>query len=58
MRRILGAVLIALPIVAFLTSMVINRGWGYVATILVSLAVSLACVLGGMHLLAPKKKDR
>lgn len=58
MKRLLGAVLIALPIIVFLTSMVINRGWGYVVTMLVSAALWGGCIVGGTHLLSSKNKDR
>lgn len=58
MRRLAGAVLIALPIVAFLTAMVINKGWGYVLTMLAMTALSGACVVGGTHLLSSKSKNR
>lgn len=58
MRRVLGAVLIALPIVVFLAAMVINKGWGYVATMLATAGLSTACILGGTHLLSSKRKDR
>ncbi|WP_171074091.1 hypothetical protein [Nonomuraea basaltis] len=58
MRRILGAALIALPVVVFLASMAINKGWLYVVTMLAIASLSLGCVLGGMHLLAPKDNGR
>ena len=58
MRRVLGAVLIALPIVAYLTVMGIAKGWAYVVATLVVGALSLASVLGGIHLLSSKSKDR
>jgi hypothetical protein len=58
MRRVLGVVLIALPGVTLLASMAINRGVGYAITALAVAGLSLACVLGGLHLLAPKKKSR
>lgn len=58
MKRLLGAALIALPIVVFLTSMVINRGWGYVVTMLTVVGLSVSCIVGGTYLLSPKNKDR
>jgi hypothetical protein len=57
-RRVLGAALIALPIVVFLTSMVINRGWAYVVTMLGIAVLSVGCIVVGNHLLAPRKKSR
>jgi L-lactate permease len=53
-RRILGSALIALPIVVFLTAMVIHKGWGYVITTLAMAALGVGCIVGGMHLLASK----
>lgn len=55
-KRVLGAVLIALPIVVFLVGMVINKGWGYVVAMLAVTALSVGCVLAGTHLLTLKKK--
>ncbi|MFB4265315.1 hypothetical protein [Nonomuraea sp. GTA35] len=56
-RRALGALLIALPIVVFLTGMVISTGWGYDLVMLTTAALGVGCMLGGMHLLSPKSKD-
>lgn len=58
MRRILGVTLIALPIAVFLAAMVIHKGWGYVITMLAMAALWVACFVGGMHLLAHKRKSR
>lgn len=55
-RRILGAALIALPIVVFLTSMVIAKGWSYVLTMLLVGVLWVGCFVAGTHLLASKKK--
>ena len=57
-RRVLGVALIALPVVVFLTSMVINRGWAYVITMLAITALSVGCIVGGHYLLTPTKKSR
>jgi hypothetical protein len=54
LKKVLGACLIALPIAVFLTAMVVNKGWGYVITMLAMSALGVGCIVGGMHLLASK----
>lgn len=56
-RRALGVALISLPIVVFLAAMVIHKGWGYVVTMLAMAVLWVGCLIGGVHLLASKKKS-
>lgn len=52
LRRVFGAVLVALPFVAAFSVLVVDIGWFWTGVVLAGVVVSLACVLGGLALIA------